>query len=203
MLESAVDDNRAQQRCPVPALPNPEDTLPPVEPIVLAPRKYHDRDDESGVVAPRSRHGRRPMTSAAQSFGVRKYAMMASMSLKDVGEIDHKHAKPIDILRAHSVGSTQGVDVFNSLLAYVRRADTSPTNPRRRRGRDADSPWRRAAPRPRRDRRAPQVRGGPRVDGQAVDFGVFAPAGDARARPVSLSARVEAGNAALRLVVFF
>ena len=91
--------------------------LPPVEPIVLAPRKFKDDDSQPGVVAPR--RGGRPATSssAAQSFGIRKYGMMASMSLKDVGEIAHKHPNPIDLLQAHSIG-TRGVDLFASLIAH-------------------------------------------------------------------------------------
>ena len=51
--------------------------------------------------------------------------MMASMSLKDVGEIEHKHAKPIDILHAHSVGSARGVDLFASLMAYEKEMLTT------------------------------------------------------------------------------
>lgn len=102
--------------------------LPPVEPIVLAPVRRHGGDDASqpGVVAPRRGSGARPATSsAAQSFAVRKYSMMASMSLKDVGEIAHKHAKPIDLLQAHSIG-TRGIDLFASLLSDDgRRASTN------------------------------------------------------------------------------
>jgi hypothetical protein len=90
--------------------------LPPVEPIVLAPVRRRDDESQTGVVAPRKGGAGRPQTSsAAQSFGIRKYGMMASMSLKDVGEIAHKHAKPVDLLQAHSIG-TRGDALLATLL---------------------------------------------------------------------------------------
>ena len=92
--------------------------LPPVEPIVLAPVRRRDDESQTGVVAPRKGGAGRPQTSsAAQSFGIRKYGMMASMSLKDVGEIAHKHAKPVDLLQAHSIG-TRGDALLATLLGH-------------------------------------------------------------------------------------
>ena len=43
--------------------------------------------------------------------------MNASMGLKDPSELSYKQAAPLDILRAHSTGSTRGTDVFGSLIA--------------------------------------------------------------------------------------
>ncbi|CAH0370657.1 unnamed protein product [Pelagomonas calceolata] len=92
--------------------PLPE--IEPVEPIIIRPKKVVE-DTGSLVGSIRGRPTSRAPT--AESFSVKKYEMNASMGLKDPSELSYKQAAPLDILRAHSTGSTRGTDVFGSLIA--------------------------------------------------------------------------------------
>ena len=87
--------------------------IEPVEPIIINAKKW----DEAGSAVGSIRGRRSPTKANAQSFGIKKYEMHASMDLKDPSELSFKHAEPLQILQSHSTGSTRGTEVFASLIA--------------------------------------------------------------------------------------